>query len=161
VLKGLGMTVIAHDLFVKTAPTGLNEIRLKSKTEVINESDILSFHLPLTELTKDYVDYELLSQCKKGAIIINTSRGKIINSNALIEWIESGHVYGACLDVIENEKIEAWTEDQSDVYNRLIYHPRVVMTPHIAGWTQESLYKIAKVLLDKITHFQSKIASNQ
>jgi len=96
------------------------------------------------------IDARFLAQCKKGVIIVNTSRGDVIDTKALIEAMESNHVSGACLDVFSNEKPQTYTQDQHQLFDRLFAMDNVILSPHVAGWTQESLLKIAMVLVDKI-----------
>jgi D-3-phosphoglycerate dehydrogenase len=97
----------------------------------------------------------LLGQCKEGAIIINTSRGPIVNTGDLVDHLESGHLTGACLDVLENEKLDTLNTEQKLIYQKLFDLDSVILSPHVAGWTKESLIKIADYLLMKIGRFYS------
>lgn len=127
-----------------------------SLEDVLITSDILSIHLPLTSETQNLVNKELLARCKQGVILINTSRGSIVNSKDLLEMIERGHVGGACLDVLENEVPNTWSALQKNTYEALLQRKDVIITPHIAGWTHQSLKLIASILLDKIVAFYHK-----
>jgi D-3-phosphoglycerate dehydrogenase / 2-oxoglutarate reductase len=127
---------------------------IESDLELIFEKcDIISFHVPLSSETKNYFDTEFLEKCKKKVIIINTSRGNVINTKDLILGLESKKIQGACLDVFENEKTETLKASEIKLYKELYNYDNVVLSPHIAGWTQESKFKMATVLLDKIKTF--------
>ncbi len=104
----------------------------------------------MTEETKYLVNQEFLSRCKDGVIISNTSRGQQVDTKALIEALVSKKVGGACLDVFENEKPETYSEEERKMYEQLYSFDNVILSPHIAGWTDESLVLIASVLLNKI-----------
>jgi D-3-phosphoglycerate dehydrogenase len=82
--------------------------------------------------------------------VLNTSRGKIVNTNDLLEALLSGKVGGACLDVFENEKPETYSPEEQQVYRKLFQLDQVVLSPHIAGWTHQSKEKIAKILIQKL-----------
>lgn len=144
------LNVICYDKYRKRFPSTLRFVNKTDLNTVLAESDIISLHLPLTEETRFMVDEKFLSQCKDKVIIINTSRGQIVDTKALIQGLETGKISGACLDVFENEKPETFSTDEAEMYNQLYQMKQVILTPHIAGWTHESLELIAKVLLDKI-----------
>ncbi len=118
--------------------------------DILKESDVISLHLPMTEETRDFVDWKFINGCKDKVIILNTSRGKVLNIIDLVEALEQGKVGGACLDVFENEKPHTYSQSEINTYTRLYDMDNVVLSPHIAGWTFESLEKIAQVLLEKI-----------
>ncbi len=149
-LSPWGLKVVSYDKYRKRYPPSLRFVEKVSLKELAETSDIISLHLPLTEETKFLVDDEFMSLCKKGVIICNTSRGQVIKTSSLIEGLETGKVGGACLDVFENEKPESYSEQEKVMYEKLYLMENVVLTPHIAGWTNESLSGIAVILLDKI-----------
>ena len=120
----------------------------------IFSSDIISFHVPLTSETKHMLNYNFIDNCKAQPIIINTSRGKVVDTQALIDGLESKKLSGACLDVFENEKPSSYSKEDISTYNRLFSFNNVVLSPHIAGWTHQSLEKIADVLITKIQSLQ-------
>ena len=121
--------------------------------ELKERSDVISIHLPLTHETNGWVDKAWLASCKPGAILINTSRGAIVNSHDLLGHLKSGHLNGACLDVLENEVPSTWEGTLKETYLSLLGRKDVIITPHIAGWTYQSLELIASILLQKITTF--------
>lgn len=144
------LKVISYDKYRKRYPSSLRFIEKTDLDTVIKKSDIISLHLPLTEETKYLVNKEFISHCKDGVIISNTSRGQVVDTSALIEGLNTGKLGGACLDVFENEKPETYTFAEKEMYKELYSFENVILTPHIAGWTKESLRLIAEVLLEKI-----------
>jgi D-3-phosphoglycerate dehydrogenase len=117
---------------------------------IMQEADIISFHLPLTDETHFMANKTLFDACKKNVIIINTSRGKVVKTDDLIEALNSGKVRGACLDVFENEKTATYTEGEHALYEQLFAFDSVIVSPHVAGWTHESKERLASILLHKI-----------
>ncbi|MCL4129790.1 UNVERIFIED_CONTAM: hypothetical protein GTU68_021697 [Idotea baltica] len=152
-LSSFDVTILAYDKYKdglsEKAPY-VEEVTLK---ELKRRSEVVSIHLPLTSETNRWVDDEWLSSCKQGAILINTSRGAIVNSPNLLTHIESGHLKGACLDVLENELPDTWEGELKQVYLSLLERKNVIITPHIAGWTLQSLKLIASILLRKTIAF--------
>jgi D-3-phosphoglycerate dehydrogenase len=149
-LKGFGMTILGYDKYKDQLDDDLAHVRLTTLDEILEKSDIISFHLPLSAETKHFANETFFKKCKKGTIIINTSRGNVIDTISLVNHLESGHLGGACLDVFENEKVSTFSEEEKILYQKLADHPKVIMTPHIAGWTKESLERIASLLLERI-----------
>lgn len=149
-LSGWTLRIVFYDPYVLTIPNDLDYIEQVNLEELQQVADIISLHVQLTPETRYMVDEEFLKACKKDAILINTSRGKVVKTNDLIKSIENGHLKGACLDVFENEKPQTYTSEENSMYKKLFAMDNIVLTPHVAGWTHESLYKIAKVLLKKI-----------
>ncbi len=122
--------------------------------DILNRSDIISLHLPLTEEVLHLVDEDFLDRCKDKVVIINTSRGKVIKTIDLVKALENGKVGGACLDVFENEKPHTYSQSEINTYNRMYQMYNTVLSPHVAGWTHESLEKIARVMLEKYDSFK-------
>ncbi len=121
--------------------------------DLFENCDILSINIPLTEETEYLINNEFINQFKKDIYIVNVSRGKIINTADLVENLKSGKIKGAALDVLEYEKSsfeELHRNNIKDDYTFLLEHPRVILTPHIAGWTHESNKRLASVMADKI-----------
>jgi len=155
-LQSWGMNLITYDKYRTDIDKEAPYVREVPLDELIESSDILSVHLPLTVETKGIINKGLLSKCKPGAIIINTSRGSILKTQDLLHHLKKGHISGACLDVLENEKMDQLTPNQRSVYTELLSMDQVIATPHVAGWTQESLVKIAQYLLNKISAFYGR-----
>jgi D-3-phosphoglycerate dehydrogenase len=150
-LKGFGARVIAYDKYkFNFSDEFVEEVGMKT---IFSESNILSLHVPLTEETKFLVDDDYMKNFMKDIYIINTSRGKVLKTADLVRNIKTGKVIGACLDVLEYEKMSFENIDQDQLpedFKYLIQSERVVLSPHIAGWTHESNYKMAKVIVGKI-----------
>lgn len=154
-LSSWRLNVISYDKYRTRYPRHLRFVNKASLEEVLRLSDVISLHLPLTDETRGCIDRDFFHHCKKGVVLSNTSRGQIVKTEDLIWALKSGKVGGACLDVFENEKPETYTEAEEDIYNELFSMDNVILSPHVAGWTHESLQKIAEVLLMKIIRFQS------
>ncbi len=152
ICKGFGMKVIAYDKF---PAEGINYVSLN---ELFKESDIISFHCPLTKETVHMLDKDTVGLLKKGVIIINTSRGALIDAEALLEGIKSRKIGAACLDVYE-EEADIFFEDYSghilddDVLARLISMPNVIVTSHQAFLTKEALSNIAETTMGNLKKF--------
>jgi D-3-phosphoglycerate dehydrogenase / 2-oxoglutarate reductase len=114
------------------------------------EADILSLHIPLTSETRNMVDEIYLNRFQKSIILMNTSRGEIVPLKSIVAGLISQRVRGAVLDVLENEKLETLSVDQTAYFNQLKVRTDVIFTPHIAGWTYESHLKINVALAEKI-----------
>lgn len=151
-LAGMDMKVLVHDKYLSGFQSQLPYILETSREEVLREADIISFHLPLSAETFHYCNDDLIGSCKQGVILINTSRGNVIDTKALVRGLTSGQVGGACLDVFENEKPNSFTSAEEQLYSTLYAMNQVILSPHIAGWTRESKYKMAFILLKKILH---------
>jgi D-3-phosphoglycerate dehydrogenase len=155
-LSGFDCKILAYDKYKVNYTENLPYVEKTSMEKIQKEADIISFHLPFTSETLHLADKEFLDLCKKGVIIINTSRGKVLKTKDLLIALNIGQVGGACLDVFENEKTLTYTIEEKNMYNSLYMMPNVVLTPHVAGWTVESKEKIAKTLLDKLLLPNSK-----
>lgn len=156
-LSGFGANVIAYDKY----KTGFSDefVKESSMQTVFENAGIISLHVPLTEETRHMVNDGFLKKFKNPVVLINTSRGKVVNTDDLVKNLKSGHVTGVALDVLEyeNESFENLGQDQiPESLKYLLACPRAVLTPHIAGWTIESNYKLAGILADKIITFFKK-----
>ena len=150
-LQGFEMRVLAYDKYLaKNYSNKVNFVKEVVLDELIHQSSIISFHLPLAKDTFHIADKSFFDKCNPATIVINTSRGSVIDTKALVNALDSGHLGGACLDVFENEKPSTYSIIENELYNRLFQMKNVILSPHIAGWTIESKYLLSKVLLDKI-----------
>jgi len=150
-LKGFGVSILAYDKFKKGF--GSDKIKEVSLQEIFQKADILSLHIPLTEETTNLVNDTFINKFSKNIYVINSSRGKCLNTSDLVKNLKSGKVLGACLDVLEYEAVSFENLDASKLpepFQYLIKSDKVILSPHIAGWTHESNEKIAKVLAEKI-----------
>jgi len=154
ICQGFGMNVIAYDKF-PAKDSGLHYVSLD---ELFEESDIISLHCPLTEETTHLINRETIDKMKKGVVILNTSRGALINAEALLEGIKSRKIGAACLDVYE-EEADIFFEDRSghilndELLARLISMPNVIVTSHQAFLTKEALTNIAETTVKNIKSF--------
>ena len=121
-----------------------------NQDEIFNRADIVSFHIPLTDETNYLINDEYLKKFANPVYLINTSRGKILNTKALVKAINSGRILGAAVDVFENENFNNLSNEETNDLQALISSNKVILTPHIAGLTHESERKIFSILLDKL-----------
>jgi D-3-phosphoglycerate dehydrogenase / 2-oxoglutarate reductase len=147
-LKVFGCKILVFDKF----KTNISDefVFESSMDSIFEEADIISLHIPLTEETSKMVNSEYLSKFKKNIYLLNASRGEIVVLQDLVAALENGKIRGTCLDVLENEKLQKLTPEQQAVFEKLTLSDRVILTPHIAGWTFESYIKINEVLVEKI-----------
>jgi D-3-phosphoglycerate dehydrogenase len=145
-LSGFGAFVIAYDKY----KTGFSDqyAREVSMEEIVRTSDVLSLHIPLTNETNGLVDDEYLFHFKKPIFLLNTSRGKVVKTQAVLNAIKQNKILGAGLDVLEVEKFPALAEQPW--FNELRQSNRVILTPHVAGWTFDSYRKISEVMAEKL-----------
>jgi len=150
-LRGFGTRILAHDAYLSAyAPDHVEETDLDT---LLEHSDVISLHLPLNEHTAQYATAAFFARCKKPVWFINTARGPLVDTADLLDAIDNGRVRGACLDTLEFEE-RSLTGLRPDapqaILQRLYKHDRVILSPHIAGITHESYFKLANVLADKI-----------
>ncbi len=146
-LSGFEVNVIAYDKY----KTGFSDqyAREVSMEEIVKHSDVLSLHVPLTAETNGLVNEEYLFHFKKPIFFINTSRGKIAKVRAVLDAIKQGKILGAGLDVLEVEKFPALAEQEW--FDDLKTSGKLLLTPHVAGWTFESYRKISEVMAQKLS----------
>lgn len=149
-LSGMGVNILAYDKYKTGFADDLDYVTEVTPKEIYEQAEILSFHIPLTEETKHLAKAPFFEGFKQLKILINTSRGGIVKTQDIVAYLEEKKLFGACLDVFENEKPPTFTEEEEKIYKRLFALENVVVTPHVAGWTHEGKYKMATVLLDKI-----------
>ncbi len=154
ICRGFGMNIVAYDPYPKKD----SDINYVSLDELLGQSSIISLHCPLTPDTKFIINNKSIEKMKDGAFIVNTSRGKLIDSGALISALKSGKVGGACLDVYEEETslfFEDWSGEviDDDELSVLISMPNVIITSHQAFLTKEALQKIAEVTIYNLNQF--------
>lgn len=149
-LSSWELNILSYDKFRTDYGPELAFIQKVDLEDILNEADVITLHLPLNDNTRHMVDWSFLQKCKNKPLIVNTSRGEIVKTEDLIIAIEKQIIFGVCLDVFENEKVDTYTEYEKNMYSRLFQNKNVLVSPHIAGWTKESLEGIASVLLEKI-----------
>ena len=154
ICRGFGMNVIAYDLF----PAPNSNIDYVSLDELFERSDIISLHCPLTNDTRHLINADSIGKMKKGVVIVNTSRGGLIDAEALLNGIRERKVGAACLDVYE-EEADVFFEDRSghilndELLSRLISMPNVIVTSHQAFLTDEALHNIAETTVNNILSY--------
>ena len=158
ICRGFGMKVLAYDKFPAAGLDNGDTVRYVSLDELFANSDIISLHCPLTDETSHIINAESLGKCKRGVVLLNTSRGALVDAEALLTAIKSRQVGAACLDVYEEES-DLFFEDNSghiledDTLARLISMPNVIVTSHQAFLTQEALSNIAETTVKNIVGF--------
>lgn len=161
ILRGFGMRVLAFDVFPNQEWAAQHGIEYLEPRTVARESDLITLHTPLTPETDHIVNKETLALTKPGVMLINVSRGRLIDTTALIEALKSGHLGGVALDVYEEEE-GIFFEDLSgevlhdDELARLLTFPNVLVTAHQAFLTREALSEIARITVENVLRFVGK-----
>ncbi len=158
VLKGFGVNILAYDAFPDKKYAEANGLKYVELPELYAQSDIISLHCPLMPETTHLINKQSIKQMKRGVMLVNTSRGKLVKAADLIEALKSGHVGAAALDVYEEESAYFFEDHsnmviQDDDLARLISFNNVLVTSHQAFFTREALTNIAKTTLDNIMEF--------
>ena len=149
-LLGFGVKILAYDKYAPApSPFGADLM------DIFQQADIVSLHVPLTKETNGMVNKEFLSSFKKPIVLLNSSRGPITPLEHVLWGLEQGIISGLALDVLPNEKINAWTKEEQMLFVQLKSYPNTLFSPHVAGWTTESYIKINAVILEKIKHLFS------
>ena len=167
ICRGFGMKVLAYDKFPAADLDNGKTVRYVSMDDLLTNSDIISLHCPLTEETYHIIDENAIGKCKRGVVILNTSRGALVDAEALLAGIKSRKVGAACLDVYEEES-DFFFEDFSghilddDVLARLISMPNVIVSSHQAFLTEEALSNIAETTVrNLVTLFETGQCENE
>jgi len=147
-LSGFDMTILAYDKY-KTGFSN-NYVQESSLKMIFEKADIVSLHLPLTIETNCFANESFFNSFKKSILFANTSRGSLVVLEDLKAAIETSKVRGALLDVIEKEPIEVLVTAKKDLAEWFLKSPQIIITPHIAGWTKEAKYKMAKILAERL-----------
>lgn len=145
-LSGFDVNVIAYDKY-KTGFSDQYAMEV-SMEEVVKQADVVSFHIPLTRETKNLVDEEYLYHFRKPIFFLMGARGEIVQVPAILKALDSGKILGAAFDVLPVEKFPALGEQ--DWFKDLVSRENVILSPHVAGWTFESYFKLSNILADKI-----------
>ncbi len=141
-IHGLGMNTIAYDPYINQVPSK-NSVRLvPTLNELLEESDYISLHIPLTKETNKLINLDRISAMKPGSFLINTSRGETVDLDAVSSALDSGHIAGAALDVFPQEP--------PNLNHPIFYSPNTILTPHIAGLSDRSVVRVATEAADGI-----------
>lgn len=147
-LRGFDVRILAYDKYKKDY--GNEFVEEASMETIFREADVVSLHLPLTEETRHLGSTAFFQSFAKPVYFMNTSRGKVVNTADLVLALEAGTIGGACLDVLENEKMESFNATEQAQLQYLLQNDRVILTPHIAGYSHEASIKMAQIVLKKL-----------
>jgi D-3-phosphoglycerate dehydrogenase len=147
-LQPFDVTVLAYDKY--KFGFAHNYIKEASLEQIFRYADVISFHVPLTEETFHMANENFFNSLQQRPFILNTARGRVVSMDQLIKALKENKIRGAGLDVLENEKLDSYSSVEKEKLEWLLAQPNVLITPHIAGYSSEAFYKMAKILLDKI-----------
>ena len=152
-LAGFNVKVLCNDIIENIADDYAEQVSID---EIQSKCDIISLHTDLNKLSKHLVNTQFIDNCKKPFFFFFTSRGQCVKTSDLILGIKTGKILGACLDVIENESSSFENLNQDSYLDFLKKSEKVILTPHVAGWTFESKLKLSQIILKKIKDLYSK-----
>jgi D-3-phosphoglycerate dehydrogenase len=147
-LSSFNVTVLAYDKY--KYGFGHSYIKEANLEQICRYADVISFHLPLTGETKYMADEAFFNTLHQKPFILNTSRGSVVRTQALIAALQQNIIAGAALDVLENEKLDSFSAIEKEEMNFLTGHPNVLLTPHIAGYSIEAFYKMSAIIIEKL-----------
>ncbi len=147
-LQPFTATVLAYDKY--KYGFAKDYIKEASLEQICRYADVISFHVPQTEETLHLADTSFFNSLHQKPFILNTSRGKVVSLDVLIEALKNNQISGAGLDVLENEKLSSYSTEEKSKLDWLLAQPNVIITPHIAGYSNEAFYKMSKIILDKL-----------
>ena len=147
-LQSFGVKIMAHDKYKQETP--VQNVEFVDLATLCANADVVSLHLPLTPETHHYASTSFFASLVKSPYFINTCRGKVADTAAIITALKNGQIKGAGLDVLENENLGSYSEVERVQLEWLCKQSNVIITPHIAGYSHEAFYLMAKIVLDKL-----------
>ncbi len=150
-LQGFGVHVLAFDKYKSEFSD--NKVTEVDLTTILDKSDVISLHIPLTEETRFFVDFSFLNSLKKPVILLNLSRGQIVDIESVNQFLDSGKLIGFCADVLVVEPPEKSNDNERKMLQKLFSFENVIVSPHVGGWTTESYEKISQFLLSNILNY--------
>jgi D-3-phosphoglycerate dehydrogenase len=147
-LRGFDVEILAYDKY----KTGFSDkyVQEAAMNQLFEKADVVSIHLPLTAETHHLANTAFFESFKKPVWFINAARGKLVNTDDIVGALEAGTIRGACLDVLENEKLSTYSPAEKERFEKLLHMPNVIITPHIAGYSHEASVKMARIVLEKL-----------
>lgn len=172
--RALNMRVLAFDVKPQTILSEVLGFEYCALEDLLRESDVVSLHVPLNPHTQHLLNAERLGMMKAGAILVNTSRGGVVDSSALLARLNEGQIAGAALDVLEGEQVisedfvlsQVSGEGEVDTLRlaveayQLMHHPKVLVTPHIAFYSREALQRILRTTVENVAAWEAEAAEN-
>ena len=151
VLTGFGVEIIAHDIYHRALGwQQFPHVKMVQLETIQQEAEVISLHLPLTPLTSHFANARFFESLKQKPYFLSTCRGGVTSTQALLEALQHQQIRGAGLDVLENEQLDTYNQSEKANLAALMAMPNFILTPHIAGYSQEAYYKMSKILLEKL-----------
>ena len=151
VLTGFDVEILAHDIYPRALGwQQFPHVKMVQLETIQQEAEVISLHLPLTPLTKHFANTHFFEQLKQQPYFLSTCRGGVTSTPALLEALQNQQIRGAGLDVLENERLDSYSHAEKANLEALMAQPNFILTPHIAGYSQEAYYKMSKILLKKL-----------
>ncbi|MEI8142504.1 MAG: NAD(P)-dependent oxidoreductase [Chitinophagia bacterium] len=151
VLTGFDVTLLAHDIYPRALGwQQFPDVKMVDLETIQQEAEVITLHLPLTPLTTHFANAHFFEKLVQKPYFLSTCRGGVTSSQALLEALQNGQIRGAGLDVLENERLDSYSQAEKANLDAIMAMPNFILTPHIAGYSQEAYYKMSKILLEKL-----------